>query len=146
VASLAASPYCILPRRFAADMAIGAWLPLRKHRRPDAIAGIAKPPVFGRQLYELIGSSQIVLNGAIDMAGTDRGNMRCFEAMGCGALLASAAGGYPDGMQPGVTIETNDSPEQATEIISDCLQHSPESAEMAERGRSRVSQAYNMAS
>ena len=71
------------------------------HRRPDAIAEIAKPPVFGRQLYELIGSSKIVLNGAIDMAGTDRGNMRCFEAMGCGALLVSDAGGYPDGMQPG---------------------------------------------
>ena len=37
--------------------------------------------MFGRALYELIGSSKIVLNGAIDMAGTDRGNMRCFETM-----------------------------------------------------------------
>ena len=45
-----------------------------------AIAKIAKPPIFGRQLYELIGKSKIVLNGAIDMAGHDRGNMRCFEA------------------------------------------------------------------
>jgi hypothetical protein len=151
VASLAGSRrivYCLDASRLTllAESAIGAWLPLRKHRRPDAIAGIAKPPVFGRQLYELIGSSKIVLNGAIDMAGTDRGNMRCFEAMGCGALLVSDAGGYPDGMQPGVTIETYDSPEQATMIISNCLQHWPESAEMAGRGRNQVSQAYSKAS
>jgi hypothetical protein len=86
---LARIVYCLDASRLTllAESAIGAWLPLQKHRRPDAIAGIAKPPVFGRLLYELIGSSKIVLNGAIDMAGTDRGNMRCFEAMGCGALL-----------------------------------------------------------
>jgi hypothetical protein len=151
VASLAGSHrivYCLDVSRLTklAESAIGAWLPLQKHRRPDAIAKIAKPPVFGRQLYELIGSSKIVLNGAIDMAGTDRGNMRCFEAMGCGALLVSDAGGYPDGMQPGVTIETYDSPEQATEIISNCLQHWPESSEMARRGRNLVSEAYSKAS
>ncbi|XIA64117.1 glycosyltransferase [Bradyrhizobium sp. TZ2] len=151
VASLVGSHrivYCLDASRLTllAESAIGAWLPLRKHRRPDAIVEIAKPPVFGRQLYELIGSSKIVLNGAIDMAGTDRGNMRCFEAMGCGALLVSDAGGYPDGMQPGVTIETYDSPEQATEIVSSCLQQWPESAEMARRGRNLVSLAYSKAS
>jgi hypothetical protein len=151
VASLARSRrivYCLDASRLTllAESAIGAWLPLRKHRRPDAIAAIAKPPVFGRKLYDLIGSSKIVLNGAIDMAGTDRGNMRCFEAMGCGALLVSDAGGYPDGMQTGVTIETYGSPAQATKIISNCLQHWPESAEMAGRGRNRVSQAYSKAS
>ena len=151
VASLAGSRrivYCLDASRLTklAESAIGAWLPLQKHRRPDAIAKIAKPPVFGRQLYELIGSSKIVLNGAIDMAGTDRGNMRCFEAMGCGALLVSDAGGYPDGMQPGVTMESYDSPEQATEVISNCLQYWPELAEIAGRGRSWVSQAYSKAS
>ena len=87
-----------------------------------------------------------MLNGAIDMAGTDRGNMRCFEAMGCGALLVSDAGGYPEGMQAGVTIETYDSPEQATEIISNCLQRWPESAEKARRGRNLAAQAHSKAS
>jgi Glycosyl transferases group 1 len=150
VASLAGARqivYCLDASRLTklAESTIGAWLPLQKHRRPDAIAKIAKPPVFGRQLYELIGSSKIVLNGAIDMAGTDRGNMRCFEAMGCGALLVSDAGGYPDGMQPGVTMETYGSPEQATELVSNRLQHWPESAKMAGRGRDRVSGAYSKA-
>jgi hypothetical protein len=53
-----------------------------------------------QKLYELIGKSKIVLNGVIDMVGRDRGNMRCFEAMGCGALLLSDEGNYPKGMKP----------------------------------------------
>lgn len=150
VASLASKNcvvYCLDASRLTklAESAIGAWLPLRKHRRPDAIAGIARPPVFGRQLYELVGSSKIVLNGAIDMAGLDRGNMRCFESMGCGALLVSDSGNYPDGMQPGVTMETYASPEQATQVISGCLQHWPGPAKMAELGRNRVTNSYGKA-
>lgn len=150
VASLAGTRqivYCLDASRLTllAESAIGKWLPLQKHRRPSVIAKIAKPPVFGRQLYELIGSSKIVLNGAIDMAGTDRGNMRCFEAMGCGALLVSDAGGYPDGMQSGVTMETYNSPERATEVISKCLHDWPESANIAARGRNRVSDTYGKA-
>ena len=151
VASLAGTHrilYCLDASRLTrlAESAIGKWLPLRKHRRPGVVAGIAKPPVFGRQLYELIGSSKVVLNGAIDMAGSDRGNMRCFEAMGCGALLVSDAGGYPDGMQSGVTMETYDSPERATEIISKCLHDWPESAKIAAWGRNRASDVYGKGS
>ena len=72
--------------------------------------------------------------------------MRCFEAMGCGALLVSDAGGYPDGMEPGVTMQTYDSPQEAIEIISRCLQDWRESAEIAGRGRNRVAEAYSKAS
>ena len=139
--------YCLDPSRLTwlAESALGRWLPLEKHRRPQAIAKIAKPPVFGKSLYELLGSSKIVLNGAIDMAGTDRGNMRCFEAMGCGALLVSDAGSYPDGMKAGLTMEVYDSPEQATKIVSKCLEGWPGSAEVAARGRSQISAAYGKA-
>lgn len=126
-----------------AESAIGRLLPLGRHRRPDAIAAIANPPVFGRGLYELIGSSKIVLNGAIDMAGTDRGNMRCFEAMGAGALLVSDAGSYPEGMQEGLTIETYSTPEQAAEVISRSLQDWPRSAEIAARGRGIIRGIYS---
>jgi hypothetical protein len=147
VARLAATVqivYCLDSSRLTrlAESKIGGWLPLQKHRRPDAIARIASPPVFGRQLYDLLGSAKIVLNGAIDMAGTDRGNMRCFEAMGCGALLVSDAGDYPDGMQPGITMEIYGSPEEATATIAKCLQDWPRSAAVAARGRMRVGEVY----
>lgn len=126
-----------------AESAIGRLLPLRQHRRPDAVAAIARPPVFGRDLYKLIGSSRIVLNGAIDMSGEDRGNMRCFEAMGCGALLVSDAGRYLEGMQDGVTIETYGTPEQAAEVISRSLQDWPRLAEIAALGRARIREIYS---
>jgi spore maturation protein CgeB len=84
-----------------------------------------------------------VLNGAIDMAGSDRGNMRCFEAMGCGALLVSDAGLYPPGMEAGTTMATYESAGDAVELISKCLDHWSNSAEMAARGRSQVVQIYS---
>ena len=139
--------YCLDASRLTrlAESPLGHLLPLRKHRRPDAIAKIAKPPVFGRQLYELIGRSKIVLNGAIDMAGEDRGNMRCFEAMGCGALLLSDAGNYPKGMTAGVTMETYDSAEQAVALALACIDNAA-SAEMAARGRAEITKIYTKSS
>ncbi len=137
--------YCLDASRLTrlGESLLGRLLPLQKHRRPKAIAKIAKPPIFGRQLYELIGKSKIVLNGAVDMAGPDRGNMRCFESMGCGALLVSDAGNYPDGMRAGETMEAYDSADHALGIISGCLHSWPRSAEVAARGRTRISEIYS---
>ncbi|SDN36502.1 glycosyltransferase [Afipia sp. GAS231] len=137
--------YCLDASRLTrlAESPFGRLLPLRKHRRPAAVSHLARPPVFGRQLYELIGRSKIVLNGAIDMAGRDRGNMRCFEAMGCGALLVSDAGSYPPGMEPDVTIKVYDSAVHAVELVEACLDQAAERAAMAAEGRRQVSQLYS---
>ena len=137
--------YCLDASRLTrlAESPFGRLLPLRKHRRPDAIARIARPPIFGRGLYELIGQSKVVLNGAIDMAGQDRGNMRCFEAMGCGAMLVSDAGNYPPGMEPGVTIETYSSPEHAAKLVSGGLDNWLLWSRMAAEGRRLVSERYS---
>jgi hypothetical protein len=128
-----------------AESPLGRLLPLGQHRRPRAIAEIAKPPVFGRKLYELIGQSKIVLNGAIDIAGRDRGNMRCFEAMGCGALLVSDAGNYPEGMESGITIETYASPREAADVVSRCLDDWPRSASVAAAGQAALAARYGKA-
>jgi hypothetical protein len=147
VASLAAARqvvYCLDASRLTrlAESPIGRLLPLRKHRRPDVIAKIAKPPIFGRQLYELIGKSKIVLNGAIDMAGRDRGNMRCFEAMGCGALLLSDAGNYPEGMVPDETIMTYDTSESCLDQIQRGLADDTVARKIADKGRCRIGDLY----
>jgi Glycosyl transferases group 1 len=140
--------YCLDASRLTmlAESTLGRLLPLQKYRRPKTIAELAKPPVFGRQLYELIGKSKIALNGSIDMAGNDRGNMRCFEAMGCGALLVSDAGKYPDGMEAGVTMEVYESADHATKLISNSLRNWPRPAVIAAEGRRRVSQIYTKSS
>lgn len=148
VAELAATRsvvFCLDASRLTrlAESPFGFLPPLKKHRRPPAISTIAKQPVFGRQLYDLIGQSRIVLNGAIDMAGEDRGNMRCFEAMGCGALLVSDAGHYPAGMEPDVTIAVYSSPEQAASLIEKRLADRAGSSRMASLGREKVAGAYS---
>lgn len=126
-----------------AETPIGLLPPLRSHRRPAAIRDIAQPPVFGRDLYAAMGRSKIVLNGAVDMAGDDRGNMRCFEAMGCGALMVSDAGNYPAAMESGVTIMTYDSPGQAVELIESSLANPAKTSEMTALGRKRMMETYN---
>ena len=147
VASLADTSqvvYCLDASRLTklAESPIGRLLPLRKHRRPDVITSVAKPPVFGRQLYELIGKSKIVLNGAIDMAGQDRGNMRCFEAMGCGALLISDAGSYPEGMVANETIVTYDTSGNCLDQIRQCLRGWAGAKKIADSGRRLIGDLY----
>lgn len=89
-----------------AESPLGLLPLLRKHRRPAAIRRVAQSGVFGIELYEALGQAKIALNAAVDMAGAERGNMRCFEAMGCGSLLLSDEGRYPHGMVPGQTLVT----------------------------------------
>lgn len=125
-----------------AESPLGRLLPLRKHRRPDTIAKIAKPPIFGRRLYDLIGKSKIVLNGAIDMAGRDRGNMRCFEAMGCGALLISDAGHYPEGMAANETIVTYETSGDCLDQIRQRLADWTNAKKIADNGRRRIVDLY----
>ena len=104
-----------------AESTLGRLLPLAKHRRPKGIVAVSAEPVFGRDLYAALSRAKIVLNGAVDMAGADRGNMRCFEAMGCGALMVSDQGLYPEGMSDGVTMLTYADPHQAVEEITTAL-------------------------
>jgi hypothetical protein len=80
---------------------LGIVGPLAKHRRPRTVRAVAQGPVFGRDLFEALSSARVVINGAIDMAGNDRGNMRVWEALGCGAAMVSDAGRYPEGFEAG---------------------------------------------
>jgi len=89
-----------------AESTLGRLLLPSSLRRPDALSRLAGASVFGRSLYAVLSRTKIVVNAAIDMAGDDRGNIRCFEAMGTGALLLSDAGRYPEGMTDGQTIVT----------------------------------------
>jgi Glycosyl transferases group 1 len=126
-----------------AESALGRLLPLQNHRRPPSIAKIAGPPVFGRELYALTGQAKVVLNGAIDVAGADRGNMRCFEAMGCGALLVSDAGNYPDGMVANETMMVYRSGGDCIALIECSLADWPNARKVADAGRQRLKELYS---
>jgi hypothetical protein len=127
-----------------AESPLGRFLPLARHRRPPAIQAITKEPIFGRDYYEALSAAKIVLNGSIDMAGADRGNMRCFEALGSESLLLSDDGNYPEGMEDGQTIATYSSPEQAVRQIKTLLEESSEKRlGVARAGQEMVSTRYS---
>lgn len=126
-----------------AESALGYLLPLGTHRRPSSIRAVSHEPVFGRELYAMISQAKIVLNGAVDMAGRDRGNMRCFEAMGCGALMVSDQGVYPEAMVGGLSMLTYTGPDEAVSVISHALSDQVRRAEVATVGWSSVRQHYS---
>lgn len=125
-----------------AESPLGYLLPLGRHRRSASIRAIAQEPVFGLDLYEAVASAKIVLNGAIDMAGQDRGNMRCFEAMGCGALLLSDVGRYPEGMRSDETMLTWNDPGHAAYRIRELMRDEERRDRIALAGRQLMTNHY----
>lgn len=137
--------FCLAASRLTrlAESPLGFLGPLRQHRRPSGIRSIARGPVYGRDLYALISRAKIVLNGAIDMSGAERGNMRCFESMGCRSLLFSDEGLYPEGMVPGETLVTYSSPTDAAARLDELLQAPHALASIADAGYKMVSSRYS---
>lgn len=123
----------------------GRLFPLARYRRPDMVRAVTQPPVFGLELYRALASAKIVLNGAIDMAGEDRGNMRCFEAMGCGCLLLSDEGSYPEGMIAGTNLMTYSTPESAVGHIGQLLKKNDQRLAIASAGSQMIASAYSKA-
>jgi hypothetical protein len=126
-----------------AESPLGYLLPVAKHRRPAAIRAIAEGPIFGRDYYEALSAAKIVLNGAIDMSGADKGNMRCFEALGGGSLLLSDEGNYPQGMTDGETIAIYRSADDAAEQVKAFLDAPKRRLDIARRGHDMVSTRYS---
>jgi Glycosyl transferases group 1 len=128
-----------------AESSVGRFLPVRRHCRPAEIRAVSADPVFGRALYEALSQAKIVINGAVDMAGSDRGNMRCFEALGCGALLVTDFGQYPKGMNHGETMLTYRNGTDATDIISSAMGNIHMLKSLASRGHQNIRSDYNKA-
>lgn len=87
-----------------ADKPFIRWIPV-PIRLPKLLRTSNDSPVYGLEMYEMLSRTKILLNPATDIAGNIRGNMRCWEALGCGACMLGSAGQYPDGFEPGVNFE-----------------------------------------
>jgi hypothetical protein len=137
--------FCLARSRFTrlAESPLGYLAPLGKYRRPSQIRAVSSGPVYGRDLYSRISMARIVLNGAIDMSGEDRGNMRCFESMGCGGLLLSDEGVYPAGMVGGQTMVTYQSPADLVVKLRELLQAPEVMTGIAQAGYEMVARQYS---
>jgi spore maturation protein CgeB len=118
-------------------------LGLRSLRHPDEVRSIRAGPLYGRDAYAAIAKTRIVFNGAIDMAGEDRGNMRCFEATGCGAVLLTDAGRYPEGFVDGETMVAYSSSHQIPELIKGLTEDVSRARSIAQAGCAMVKDRYS---
>ena len=139
--------YCLDQSRLTrlADSPIGFLPGISRHRTPSSIREITSEPVFGLDLYRLMQSSKIVLNGAIDMAGEDRGNMRCFEALGCGALMVTDQGNYPNRFVANENMLTYRSADEAVTLITSALENWERSKKVASNGHNMIKVHYSKA-
>ncbi|MES2353050.1 MAG: glycosyltransferase [Pseudomonadota bacterium] len=110
---------------------------------PRVLKRVDRGPVYGRQLYDIFGSSKIVLNCAIDMAGQYRGNIRCFESMGCGSLMVSDEGIYPSELRPGEHFLTYTDANDAAEKICDALKNVSMQRSVANAGKKSIEQNFS---
>ncbi|VVS98437.1 conserved hypothetical protein [Sphingomonas sp. EC-HK361] len=126
-----------------AETPLGWMGPLAKHRRNRDIRAVARGPVFGLDLLEAIGTAKVVVNGAIDMAGGDRGNMRVWEAMGCGAALVSDIGRYPDGIVQGEHFAAYASAQEAVDRIRALHADDDQRKAMARAGHAMIADRFS---
>ena len=116
---------------------------LGAYRHPDEIRAIRAGPIYGRNAYAALSSTRIVFNGAVDMAGEDRGNMRCFEATGCGAVLLTDFGRYPEGFIDGDTMVTYSSTDEIPKLIKRLTEDASWANSIAQAGCAMVKDRYS---
>ncbi len=129
-----------------AESPLGLLGPLAAHRRPKNVRRASRPPLFGRALYKALSEAKIVFNAAVDMAGDDRGNMRCWEATGAGAMLVTDQGNYPDGFTNGKTIATYGNANDLAKTIERAVSEPQWREQIAAAGAAIVRQRYDKAS
>ena len=89
------------------------------------------------------GHTKIVLNPATDIAGDIRGNMRCWEALGCGACMLGSAGQYPEGFEPRVNFEMFTDADDLIQKIRYLLADEPRRAAIAKAGTEMLSRIWS---
>jgi hypothetical protein len=112
---------------------------------PKALRRVSYSEIYGRKMYELFGNTKIVINAAVDISNQYRGNMRCWEAMGCGALMLSDAGMYPSSMNPDVDFVTYKNADEALAQIESILADYQAWRPVARQGLATMEACYSKA-
>jgi hypothetical protein len=126
-----------------AETPLGWFGPLRKDRRSSTVKKLSRPPLFGRDLLNAISRAKIVVNGAIDVSGNERGNMRIWEALGCRAMMLSNAGDYPANLRAGEQFLAYQHVDEVPKLISDVIDAPARSEEIANQGHLSIKSYYS---
>jgi hypothetical protein len=117
---------------------------------PKELREVSYPPVYGLEMYEVLSMSKVVFNASPDLkilpiGGEYRGNMRCFEALGCGACMISDEGIYSDGFRDGEHFISYKDAEDAVRKACSILESQDQGRAVALAGRSFVRETFSKA-
>ena len=118
------------------------WIPV-PIRLPQSLRATRNSPVYGREMYTKLSHAKIVLNPATDIAGNIRGNMRCWEALGCGACMLGSVGRYPEGFEAGVNFESFTDADDLVQKIKSLLADEPRRKVMAKNGTDMLARVWS---
>lgn len=104
---------------------------------------VIEPPIYGKDLYDSIQKSKIVINKCTDNNLSFKSNMRVFEAIGNGALLITEKGIYPEGIKENVDFLTYSSEEELLQIISDVINNFDRWSVFARDAKNRLNSNFS---
>jgi hypothetical protein len=103
----------------------------------------ALPPIYGQELYETINRSRIVINTFGNYNGIFKENMRNYESTGCGALLVSEDGVYPDHFIPNKDFFIYRSDYDLFKVLDQVLSQPDLSTEIATKTKTKMQAVYS---
>lgn len=99
---------------------------------------------WGMELYRILRRSMMTFNSHAEIANREAGNMRMFEATGCGAaLLTENYSNLRRMFEPGTEVIAYDDNQDLARRVEYFLSHTDEAAELARRGQKRTLQDHN---
>ena len=115
------------------------WMPVA----PKIIMDNSLSPIYGRQLYETIARSRIVINGFGNFNGLYKENMRNYESIGCGAFLISEDGIYPEHFVQNKDFLTYRNTSELFDKIEQILTLQDKGLEWTERSWNKLKKVYS---
>ena len=109
------------------------------------IAGM-QPGLFGMDMFRLLRQSKLTFNSHIDVSRESASNMRLFEATGSGACLVTDwKQNLGELFEPDTEVVTYRSAAECVEKVKWLLEHSRQSAQIADAGAKRTLEQHTFA-
>lgn len=106
---------------------------------PSHMANRIHTPVYGHEMYELLGASKLVFNTHIDVSAHSASNMRLFEVTGVGSCLVTDwKDNLPELFEPDTEVVTYQNIDECVEKVNYLLEHDDERRKIAEAGQART--------
>lgn len=109
------------------------------------LVGATEPPVFGLDMFKLVGNAKITLNNHGEVAGEYAGNMRIFEATGVGScLITDNKKNMNDLFRCGDEVVVYDSIDECIEKVKWLLENENEREKIAQAGQDRTLRSHTV--